>query len=134
MKKSNAKKHEKPRKILLRERDLLNSQITKIEKQPLRIIDVANERLEASHVFKVLRLDGNPEKDKSWTQIERIFCKSRCEKCPHGDFLYRYSKRKDGTNRIVMTGEAVFNFEALEKMRKEALKHPMKRGELVENE
>jgi hypothetical protein len=48
--------------------------------------------------------------------------------------LYRYSKRKDGTNRIVMTGEAVFNFEALEKMRKEALKHPMKRGELVENE
>jgi hypothetical protein len=134
MKKSNAKKFRKPLKSLLRERDILNSQISKIQKQPIEIIDIANERLEASHEFKVLRVDGDPIKDRSWTQLERIFCKTKCEKCPHGDFLYRYSKRKNGTYRIVMEGELSFDYEVLERMKKDALKHPPQRGELVDDE
>src|SRR5579859_7471990 len=95
-----------PLKILRQQREKLDTLISELEKQRHRIIDVAYERLEESHKFEVLRVDGDPEKDKSWTQLERVTCKVKCQQCPHGDFLYKYYKRKDGSFRIKFQGEA----------------------------
>src|SRR5690242_10332233 len=113
-----------PLKVLREERNALNVVIAELEKLPMRIIDVAYEHSEIKHRYEVLRVDGDLKKDKKWTQLERIFCKSKCKKCPHGDFIYKYSRLKNGKVRTKFYGEPVFNHDLLERLKKEAEKHP----------
>jgi len=120
-----------PLKELKKQKAELEKIITELEKQPPRILDIAYERIQKNHRFKILKIEGSPKKDKKWRQVERIICKTKCSKCPHGDFWYRYSKRKDGSLNIKLLGEYFFDFEVVQKMMKEAKKIKPQIGDFV---
>jgi hypothetical protein len=76
----------------------LEKLIKELEGTPLREIDIAAEHSgDPALVAQVLRTHGSAQ-DRQWFQVERIYCSiERCPSCPHGDFKYRYQRRKDGT-------------------------------------
>lgn len=107
-----------PLNYLRRLRDYLDVLIGQLEAAPRREIDIAFEHPEDPSRVQVLRVKGDPEKSKSWEQVERVFCDPPCPDCPHGDFFYRYYRRKDGSVRIYYVGKLFLQHEIFEQMRK----------------
>jgi hypothetical protein len=95
-------------------RDYLDSLIQKIENGSRREIDIATDHPEEPSRIRVLGIQGNPETSKSWIQREQILCAQRCSNCPHGEFLYRYKRRKDGSLSVKYLGKAVFESDILD--------------------
>jgi hypothetical protein len=96
----------------------LQKLIQELEAGPQRDIDIATEHNgDPKLVAKVLRTSGSPS-DHHWYQVERIYCSiERCPSCPHGDFKYRYQRRKNGTIRKKYICKMALSDEIVQRMK-----------------
>jgi hypothetical protein len=96
--------------------DYIGSLLTKLDQGPRREIDIATEHPEDPSRVRVLRINGDP-KSSRWMQVERIYCSPPCADCPHGDYFYRYTRRKNGSVRVQFKSKAFFPHETLEHLK-----------------
>jgi hypothetical protein len=96
--------------------------VRELENGPKREVDIAWDHTGvASLISKVLEVKQK-DPGRRWQQLEKIYCSAeRCQKCPHGPYLYEYrANRQRKTTAVRFRGALAFDYDVLQELKKNA--------------
>jgi hypothetical protein len=111
---------------LLELKEEIDKELEERKNRPISENDIAeNFKGEEELIAKLYSREPYPKDESRFLVRAKIFCsKEKCEKCPHGPFLFRYKYYKSGALKVEYKGKLLFDADLLEKLERELENQP----------